>query len=257
MRALLAIACLWLLTGCVSTRPAEIGRSVDQAPIVAEDHGRGRARVYLIGLIHGDEPEGFATLDAVRPILRRQTGVRVRLVPDMNPDGRVAGTRGNARGIDLNRNWPASNFTAHRRRGEAPLSEPESAAVHTDLTRFRPDVLIVLHSISRGGPFVNFDGPEPAEHLARVFVDAAAMTGDPRWRVVPSMGYPTPGSLGTYAGIDRGIPTLTIEFERGHDPDAARAASTAGLLAVLAEISRGNSPLGSPPTVARDPGGHP
>lgn len=257
MRALLAIACLWLLTGCVSTRPAEIGRSVDHAPIVAEDHGRGRTRVYLIGLIHGDEPEGFATLDAVRPILRRQAGVWVRLVPDMNPDGRVAGTRGNARGIDLNRNWPASNFTAHRRRGEAPLSEPESAAVHTDLTRFRPDVLIVLHSISRGGPFVNFDGPEPAERLARVFVDAAAMTGDPRWRVVPSMGYPTPGSLGTYAGIDRGIPTLTIEFERGHDPDAARAASTAGMRAVLNEVAKGRSPPGDLPTVPHRPGGDP
>lgn len=257
MRAMLAIACLWLLTGCVSTRPAEIGRSVDHAPIVAEGHGRGRARVYLIGLIHGDEPEGLATLDAVRPILRRQTGVRVRLVPDMNPDGRVAGTRGNTRGIDLNRNWPASNFTAHRRRGEAPLSEPESAAVHADLIRFRPDVLIVLHSISRGGPFVNFDGPEPAEHLARVFVDAAAMTGDPRWRVVPSMGYPTPGSLGTYAGIDRGIPTLTIEFERGHDPDAARAASAAGMRAVLNEVAKGRSPPGDLPTVPHRPGGDP
>jgi predicted deacylase len=257
MRVLLAIACLWVLTGCVSTRPAEIGRSVGDAPIVAEDFGRGRTRVYLIGLIHGDEPEGFATLEAVRPILRRQTGVRVRLIPDMNPDGRLAATRGNARGIDLNRNWPSSNFVPHRRRGDAPLSEPETAAVHADLLRFRPDVLIVLHSISRGGPFVNFDGPHPAAHLARVFVDAAALTGDPRWRVVPSMGYPTPGSLGTFAGIDMAIPTLTIEFERGHDPEAARSAIAAGLRAVLDRVAAGPSPKEFPPTVAHQAGADP
>ncbi|MCC5822494.1 MAG: succinylglutamate desuccinylase/aspartoacylase family protein [Phycisphaerales bacterium] len=237
MRVLLAIACLWLLSGCAATRPAEIGRSIHQAPIVAEDHGRGRARVYLIGLIHGDEPEGYQALDDIRRLLRRHPGIRVRLVPDMNPDGRLAGTRGNARGVDLNRNWPASNFTPHPQRGESPLSEPEARAVHDDLLAFRPDVLIVLHSITRGGPFVNFDGPDPAADLARVFADAAGATGDPRWRVVPSMGYPTPGSLGTFAGTDMVIPTLTVEFERGHDPETARQAAVAGIDAVLARLT--------------------
>lgn len=245
MRFLLAIAGLWLLAGC-ATRPAEIGRSIHQAPIVAEDHGRGRARVYLVGLIHGDEPEGYHALDDIRRTMRRHPGVRVRLVPDMNPDGRIAGTRANARGVDLNRNWPASNFTAHRRRGATPLSEPEARAVHDDLLAFRPDVLIVLHAISRGGPFVNFDGPEPAGTLARAFADAAVATGDPRWRVVPSMGYPTPGSLGAFAGVDMAIPTLTVEFERGHDADAARRAAAAGIGAVLARLGASR---GRPPTV--------
>ena len=238
MRALLAIACLWMLTGCVSTRSAEIGRSVDDAPIVAEDHGRGRQRVYVIGLIHGNEPEGYAALDEVRRVLREHPGVRSRLVPSMNPDGHAAGTRGNARGVDLNRNWPASNFTPAEDRGPAPLSEPETEAVLADLMRFNPDVLIVLHSIRRGGPFVNFDGPETAERLSRAFVDAAHRL-DPRWRVVPSMGYATPGSLGTFAGVDLRIPTLTVEFERGHDPEEARRALSAGLDAVLRSLNPG------------------
>lgn len=266
-RALFAIACLWLLGGCASSRPVEgeksvggesshpieIGRSVRGLPILAEDHGSG-TRVYLIGLIHGDEAEGFGALDEIRTILRDHPGVRVRLIPTMNPDGQSAHARGNARGVDLNRNWPASNYTPAKDRGPAALSERETAAVFADLMRFDPDVLIVLHSIRRGGPFVNFDGPAPAGDLAAAFADAAARS-DPRWRVVPSMGYPTPGSLGTFAGVDLGIPTLTVEFERGHAPEAARQALGAGLGSVLRSLA-GTTPANPSrtPTVTKAPG---
>ena len=37
------------------------------------------------------------------------------------------------------------------------------------------------------------------------------MTG---YKIEPDIGYPTPGSLGTYAGLERQIPTLTYEIER-------------------------------------------
>lgn len=248
MRHLLVIMCLLGLTGCASPRSYVIGRSVQGEAITASDIGQGAARVYLIGLIHGDEVEGIGTLDAVRRVLGDQRGVRVRLVENMNPDGHTAGVRGNARGIDLNRNWPASNFTPDPDRGPEPLSEPETAAVHADILRFQPDVLIVLHSIRRSGPFVNFDGPEPAGSLAEVFAQAAARSGDARWRVVPSMGYPTPGSLGTFAGLDSGIPILTVEFERGHSPEDASRAATAGMRAVLSQLS-GSHP--HTPTVHR------
>ncbi len=246
MRVWLAIACLWLLSGCVSSRPVEIGRSVEGRPLLAEQHGRGHHRVYIIGLIHGNEPEGFEALDGVRHAVGRHPGVRVRLIPTMNPDGQAARSRGNARGVDLNRNWPASNFTPAPDRGPSALSEPESAAVFADLVRFDPDLLIVLHSIGRGGPFVNFDGPDPVGRLAAAFVEAAAQ-GDPSWRVVPSMGYPTPGSLGTFAGVDRRIPTLTIEFERGHDPRAAGIAVDAGLDAVLRAFLSASGPINPSP----------
>ena len=61
----------------------------------------------------------------------------------------------------------------------------------------------------------------------------AAARSDRRWRVVPEMGYPTPGSLGSYLGVDRGVPILTIEFERGGDPEASWAAMRDGVAAVL------------------------
>lgn len=226
-----------ILGGCSVSRPAEIGRSVLGEPLVASSIGGSRTgpRVYVIGLIHGNEPEGLATLDAIREV-SRSSALRVRLVGNMNPDGLAGATRGNAREIDLNRNWPASNFSPAADRGPAPLSEPETLAVFDDLKRFRPDVLIVLHSIRCGGPFVNFDGPPPAGDLAGAFASAAAFT-DPRWRVVASMGYPTPGSLGSFAGGDLAIPTLTVEFERGHDPELARAAARLGFAAVFDAIA--------------------
>jgi protein MpaA len=208
-----------------------IGRSVEGRPIEAVTLGRGVGRrILIIGGIHGDEPEGGQTVGAVAAYLRAlEPEATIRLVPDVNPDGTSAGTRTNARGVDLNRNWPASNFTPGDGRGPEPLSEPETRALYEEIRRFAPELLLVCHA-ARNGPFVNFDGPAGGE--ASAFAAAAART-DQRWRVVPTMGYPTPGSLGSYMGVDRGVPILTIEFARGHGPDAAWAAMRDGLGAVL------------------------
>ena len=51
---------------------------------------------------------------------------------------------------------------------------------------------------------MNFDGP--AEDLAQ------ALSQENGYKVEPSIGYPTPGSFGTYAGIERKIPTITLEL---------------------------------------------
>lgn len=210
-----------------------IGASVEGRPIEAAAIGAGPRRVLIIGAIHGDEPEGLPAIDPLidhviaSPALRR--AATVRIVRDANPDGTAAHTRGNARRIDLNRNWPATNFAPARTRGPQPLSEPETAALHTLIASFAPDLVVVFHS-TPSGPFVNYDGP--AERDAHAFADAAAQA-DPRWRVVPNIGYPTPGSLGSYLGVDLGVPILTVEFARRHDPQAARHAARAGIDAIL------------------------
>ena len=56
-------------------------------------------------------------------------GRRVVLLPVINPDGMANGSRFNARGIDLNRNFPAENFSGTARHGTRPLCEPESRAI--------------------------------------------------------------------------------------------------------------------------------
>lgn len=210
------------------------GRLIEAVTIAPSDAGADPPRVLIIGSIHGNEPEG---LPAIAPLVaalqaagaNAALGASVRVIRDLNPDATVAASRTNSRGVDLNRNFPASNFSPAPDRGPAPLSEPESRALARELETFRPDLVIVFHSI-RSGPFVNYDGP--AATLAEAFV-AATRRSDPRWRVEPSMGYPTPGSLGTFVGIDRRIPILTVEFRRGHDAEAARRAGVDGVLGAI------------------------
>ncbi|MEM1452735.1 MAG: M14 family zinc carboxypeptidase, partial [Planctomycetota bacterium] len=171
-----------------------IGFSREERAIRAITLGAKGPRIAFLAGIHGDEQEGLRHLDEALDVLAAHP-VHARVIEDVNPDGTAAGTRTTSAGVDPNRNWPASNFSPARRRGPAPLSEPGVAATHADLVAFDPQLIVVLHSTSRG-PFVNYDGP--ADGFARRFAVAA---GDP-WRVEPSMGYPTPGSLGTWFGVD-------------------------------------------------------
>lgn len=182
----------------------------------------------VIGSIHGDETESLGAIDELADAVEGMDAT-VRIIRDLNPDGTAAGRRTNANGVDLNRNFPASNFRPSRGRGLSPLSEPEAGALGIEFGLFAPDVVIVCHSTGRG-PFVNFDGP--AADLAGVFADAASQF-DTRWRVVPDMGYPTPGSLGTFVGVDGGTPILTIEQDRGTDPELAAGAVIAGVVAII------------------------
>lgn len=248
IRALCIVLCACALTGCAARRhlatrdtpspPATtpspdpawttIGRSTRNRPLEARTVGRGPRRVYLIGGIHGDEPEGQAAALAIAA--NPPPGATLRILKDLNPDGTAARTRTNARGRDLNRNWPAATFRPGNTSGPRALSEPEADALARDLTAFVPDIILVFHS-SRSGPFVNHDGP--ASELAADFADAAR-SSDPRWRVVPDMGYPTPGSMGSYFGIDKRLPILTIEFRRGQDPDSTLKAARAGIDALTA-----------------------
>lgn len=222
-------------------------KSRDGRTIEAATYGNGARRVYVIASIHGDESEGRSATDELRHSLSSlSTNATVRLVTDMNPDGSAKKTRTNASGVDLNRNWPASNFKAAKSHGKSPLSEPETAAIHADVTAFDPHVIIVLHS-ARGGPFVNFDGPESAAELAEQFAAAARESGDDRWRTVADMGYPTPGSMGSYFGKDRQFPILTIEFKRGDPEGKIPKPLIAGVAAVASDRSVALAPLSQTP----------
>lgn len=210
----------------------EIGRSFEGRSIEAATYGSGDQRVYVIGGIHGDERTGLEALPELRGRLAQDGWAGrclVRLVRDANPDGSAERTRANARGVDLNRNFPASNFRQRLGHGAEPLSEPETTSLLEDLRAFDPHLVVVFHAAGKG-PFVNFDGP--AHGAAARFVEAARRI-DARWRVEPDMGYPTPGSLGSLLGVDEGLPVLTIEFLRGASGEGGLPDLEAGLGAVL------------------------
>jgi protein MpaA len=160
----------------------------------------------------------------------------VAVLPAANPDGLARRLRTNKNLVDLNRNFPASNWQKTRKTsfygGAAPASEPETQAMLDVLERLRARAIISVHAMAQ--PCNNYDGP--AGHLARLM---SVTNGYP---VRPNMGYPTPGSLGSWAGVDRQIPIVTLELparQRGEDgwKDNREA--------LLAAIDRGATPDGA------------
>jgi protein MpaA len=194
-----------------------VGTSHQGRPLRMTRLGRGPRRVLWVGGIHGNEREGrISTSELPRALMAVPGGletVTLTILEDCNPDGTAQNTRGNARGVDLNRNYPARNFKPSRLFGLRPLDQPEARALHDLILEERPHLVIVAHSW-HDDHFINFDGP--AEHLARRF---SVRSG---YRVQPSNDIaPTPGSLGSWVGGTLRIPILTLEYHRGREPWAA------------------------------------
>lgn len=206
-----------------------IGTSVEGRPLKVARLGRGPRRVLWIGGIHGDEREGRVATAELPRELQMTPGaleqVTLTILEDVNPDGSARNTRGNANGVDLNRNYPAGNFKPNRLFGKEPLDQPESKALHDLILDERPHLVIVAHSW-RGDHFINFDGP--AAHLAERF---SQLSG---YRVKASDDIaPTPGSLGSWVGRTRQVPILTLEYLRGKEPWTAWNETKAAILAVV------------------------
>jgi protein MpaA len=124
-------------------RAEPVGRSTHGQPISGFATGSGRPDVLVFGSIHGDESAG--TVVASRLVQTRRPGpVTLWVVPDLNPDGHAASSRWNARGVDLNRNFPGS-WRASQRSGEAPASEVETRIAMRLIRRLRPRVTVWFH----------------------------------------------------------------------------------------------------------------
>jgi protein MpaA len=125
-----------------------IGHSVEGREITATRVGEANApvNVLVVGDVHGNEPAGEAIVARLRSV--RVDGVAFWLVRTGNPDGRARGTRQNARGVDLNRNFPyrwargaRGTYYPGRRGG----SEPETRALMRLVRRVRPQLGIYYH----------------------------------------------------------------------------------------------------------------
>jgi murein peptide amidase A len=158
------ICCLaWASAGSASaSERTTVGHSLQGRPIAATLSGEPDAplRVLVVGCVHGDEPAGIGVARRLvaSPPLRRAA---LWVVPTLNPDGLAAGTRGNARGVDLNRNFPFAwrPLDGLEYSGTGPLSEPESRVAAALIRRLRPDLTIWFHQ-----PFglVDRSGGDPA-----------------------------------------------------------------------------------------------
>ena len=148
--AVLGAASLFVSSGPAASTPPRsvlLGRSVDGRPIEAYEVGdpQSSRRALVVGCIHGDETAGIAVARRLEHL--SPAGLDLWIVPVLNPDGVAAGTRGNARGVDLNRNfpwhWKRLGGTVYS--GPRPLSEPESRIADRLIRRLRPQVSIWFH----------------------------------------------------------------------------------------------------------------
>lgn len=159
--------------------------------------------ILVIGVFHGDEPQGKFLIEQY---LKENNDTRLLFIPCLNPDGMAQNTRTNANGVDLNRNFPTQNWELTERNeffgGESAGSEIETGFITEIIEIYNPKLILTLHA-----PFkvVNYDGnaQEISEKISQII----------NYPVEPSIGYPTPGSFGTYAGIEQKIPTITLELD--------------------------------------------
>ena len=193
-----------------------IGHSVRGHAIRAVALGEPNAptKVLVVGCIHGNEGAGIAIarrLERTAP----PAGVQLWVVEDLNPDGHAAGTRQNAHGVDLNRNWPVG-WRRHRGglfdSGPSPLSEPETRAAWRLILRVRPDVSIWYHQHLR---LVDESGGE-------VWIERsyAQLVGLPARRLLPLL----PGTAVRWENARiRGSTAFVVELPAGRLSSAAVA----------------------------------
>lgn len=164
-------------------------------------------KIIVIGVFHGDEPQGYYLINnycAINP------DTNLLMVPCLNKSGFEQHTRVNKNGVDLNRNFPAKNWILGEKDdyygGDSPASEDETKFIINLVEQYKPEAVITLHSPYK---VVNYDGN--GQELAKKISD---IIGYP---IEENIGYPTPGSFGTWAGIENGIPVITLELDEEAD----------------------------------------
>lgn len=199
-------------------RPLHLVRIGYPRPPVDADIAVGPT-LLLIGSQHGDEPAGREmSLQLLRDLaftddpelvaqLRQLT---VLVVPTANPDGRVADTRGNATGVDINRD-------------HLNLTTPEGRAFGRVLRDFTPEITVDAHE---GPSTPNNPGQIPRLELSwprNLNVDdeigalSRQLVEDHVFPAIEAAGYPTDvyGSPGGAGGGDARILRNALGLRHG------------------------------------------
>ncbi|MBI3861243.1 MAG: succinylglutamate desuccinylase/aspartoacylase family protein [Planctomycetia bacterium] len=217
-------------------------RSIERRPIESTVIGTGARHIAIMASLHGDELQSQALVEELARSLRENPDLArkatVLLIKTPNPDGSLARSPYNTRGVDLNHNFPSANWTAldNKRSGARAGSEVETKAVMRLLSEFRPGLLVHIKD-SRAGGFVNFDGAAQAQ--------AEQMASLISCQVMQGRGARTSGSVENYAQTRLSCPSVTLLLPREASDAAAWTVNREALLSVIAPPaggSRSNGP---------------
>ncbi len=174
------------------------------------------SRILILAGQHGEEPETTVVLSRALRALNQQSP-DCAVILNANPDGIKRGTRGNANGVDLNRNFPVTNWsqkdtsyrwnldTADERvqlsTGDHAASEPETRHLLALVEQLLPELIIALHA-----PLACIDDPRLSEQ-GKILSDRSDL------ELTDDIAYPTPGSFGSWA-IENEYHLITFELPR-------------------------------------------
>ena len=201
--------------------PSKIAKSAKNNDVLLYTLGHVRLpKFVVIGGIHGDEPEGAKVVeDFVKSAQGEAQKFKacVLAIPRFNPDGLNTNERTNGHGVDLNRNFPADDWSPEHRApryfpGAKPSSESEIRGLVDLLTKAKP--FLVVHCHTYTVPQICYTGEQSApwaQILGKTF-------GYP---VTPDIGYPTPGSLGQFCFLNLKTACICVEFPEQVEADVA------------------------------------
>lgn len=184
------------------------GKTVQGRNIEYTVYGNGSDAVMIMAGIHGNERGGVEVAKVLNWHLKthpyKANGKTIIIMPVANPDGYAVNSRYNANNIDLNRNFTTSNRIDNQTNGFGGQSEPESRAIAKVIEKYQPNRILSIHSPLN---CVDYDGP--GQSMA---YQISYKTGLP----LKKLGS-RPGSLGSYCGLEKNIPIITLELSSFDD----------------------------------------
>lgn len=220
----------WRIEPCAGLNWVEAGKSIDGHSLMYAEFGNPKSTnvTLVFTMVHGDEVTplfiGIELAHWLRDHVSAVGDTRVVLAPLVNPDSFFSRPRSrvNSRGVDLNRNLPTrdwskealkawkARFASNPRRypGSSAGSEPETTFQTQLIDHFKPTKILSVHAPLN---FMDYDGPNQLS-LARFPKEYVRECLKLRTHLKARSGGFFPGSLGNYAGQERGIPTLTLEL---------------------------------------------
>lgn len=204
--------------------------SVEKRPLIWAEFGNPAStnRTLVLSMVHPDEITplylAFKIVEWIKQNEKELKDFYVVVAPFVNPDGffRKPPIRMNSRGVDLNRNFDTADWKARalkswkgalhsnprRFPGNEPDSEPETHFQRELIEKVKPVKILSIHAPLN---VMDYDGPSSLtlDRFPKEYVNECVKL---RTRLkARSTGF-FPGSLGNFAGQERGIPTITLEL---------------------------------------------